>query len=229
MKVELSSLLNSASGRIGNSIIQSNGSGFIAKKYVSNRNNQAPKKTAINSLFVMFLNQWNALSLENKQSWSTKAATFPFINNLGHVYHISGYNLFMTLNFNKWNFSQSIISTCPDFSSCSSATINIDTFEVSFSQLQITYTIPSDRIYGILLFATPLLNTNRKPRSSDYRLMYSAAPISSASTNFYTAWTTLFGAPIRSLGSISIMCRLINIADYMSSQDSFDYESSIFS
>lgn len=72
-KIKLNSLLADLRGKLGTCVFSSNGSGYFVAQPKVGRQPRTPEQQNVRAIFAMLCGQWNALSIEDKELWTTYA------------------------------------------------------------------------------------------------------------------------------------------------------------
>lgn len=92
-------LVTKIQGSIGGVTFQTNRSGAIARLRPSNPKAKTAKQSNAMSLFSQTASNWQPLTLAQKILWNDFAAANPKINTFGELKTLTGYSMFLSLNY----------------------------------------------------------------------------------------------------------------------------------
>lgn len=190
-----STILSDARGKL-------NGSVFSRNRYASIiRNKTSPvqpssiysseQRMQLASLSASF----RALTVAQIAAWNAATANFPRTNAFGQTYYMSGLNLFVSINKNRVNMGQGLLTAPPEPPALPTFTLTIDT--VDATTVDFTPTLVTGSFTGVELFirATPNLGKGISFVKDRLRFIHHEAPTPGTAISVFTPYNERFGAP----------------------------------
>jgi hypothetical protein len=111
---------------------------------------------------------WRDLTNEQRDSWRTGAVNYPAYNKFGAAYTPSGYQVFMTLNFQIYIASGAYVSTCPVPETVPDM-IDVAIAQPNLTTLTLSWSIGIASLYMIKIEATQPMAKGNQPKNSYFK------------------------------------------------------------
>lgn len=138
--VKYGSIITDIKGKIGGQVFQGSQYGPIMRNNYKGSNARNYDITDTNKNLAILATQWSDLSESQQQGWSDGAYQFPVKDKFGNDMILSGWNLFVHLNYYVMFLNESIITDCPTpvseiqlYDCAGTYSIGAETFEITFT------------------------------------------------------------------------------------------------
>lgn len=197
--VKYGAFITDMKGKVGGTVFQGGPAGPVAKCIDAIRDSakltKADAGRVINTLPItaQVAGLWRTLTDAERASWSTGAVNYPAFNKFGVSYTPSGYQVFMTLNFQVYQLTGAILYSCP----VPITVNNPPAFSIAqpdLTSLDVTWVGGIQTDCTIRVEATQPMGQGRKPKNSFYKVI-SEWPDSTASpTDLFPAYALVYGS-----------------------------------
>lgn len=197
--VQYGTIVTNLKGKVGGNVFQGGKSGNIAKiKAATTHESKLTKADAgriINTPQVTaeIAGLWRLLTDAERASWDTNAVNFPAYNRFGEAYTPSGYQVFVTLNFQIKRLAGSLAYTCP-----MPVTINpMPVFSIAqpdLTSLDVTWAGGIQTDCNIRVEATQPMGAGRKPKNSFFKVIAQWDDATSSPEDLFPSYAAVFGS-----------------------------------
>lgn len=220
-KVIYSSPVNVITGSIGGWTFQANPSGNIARSRPKGRLAQSSAQLASHQALQSLISDWAALSLGDQADWNTFASANDHETRYGDTKTITGFNWFISINYNRLLTSASILTSPPTYATPDA----VDAYDVlaGATTIELEWSPTwSPTGHSIVIFTTPPLRTASVSNRSLWRFTDVLSGGSFGTEDITTAWETAHGldwSVIQPSGSFNIayMVQTIEVSTGISS------------
>ena len=190
--VEFAAPITSIRGSIGGWVFQRTNAGNIVRLKGGPVRASTPKQTLSHQNFIAFLQQWQPLTLGQKQLWDDFGVANVKINKFGLEKILTGLNWFQSINSNLTLVGEPTIDvppihTLPTAVASYSVTVDATKIEITFSP---SYTPVNSAL--IIWATTPTTQTAVLKRSALKQISV-LAPAAFTTINITAAWETAIG------------------------------------
>jgi hypothetical protein len=210
MKLELSSILNSASGSLGGSVFSVRKSGLCLNKKKRNHVRVNNPTQNAKARFTQIRLYWSSLSPTLKKAWNNLAESHNISSHKNSSLKLSGSELFVYLNSNRLRFGFALLAAPPILSPfvvpVSFTAVCVDNF--SFHINFIPNPLPIGFYY--VIYATQCLRYSKKPKLVDYKFIYILSNDTVFPTSLFTPYFSVFPAQKVVGYYIHLKCYLFN-------------------
>lgn len=190
-------IITSIKGKIGGVVFQG-GRGAQQAKLDAIRDSakltKADAGRVINTLPITasVAGMWRNLTDEQRTSWNTGAVNYPAYNKFGEAYTPSGFQVFMTLNFQLVALSIGPSDLCP----IPVTVPDLPDFGVAWvpsSTINVTFSIAIEADFSVRVEATQPMAVGRNPKNSNYKAIRLMDDTDTSPTNVYSDYVNVFG------------------------------------
>ena len=195
MKIIPSALVNTLSGKIGGGVVSRNKHGMYVKAKTPQAISYSPQSVAVRSNYNKLVIAWQNLSQTVKNNWATAAATYTWTNNIGNLYHPSGYQLFIALNSNCYLSNLAIITSPSNYHAVESGVIQFEAPSIILSTFIISFPdgLPTD--FSVKLYTSQLGNVSNVFDKLAVRLFHVWNPGDGDEVNIFQQWKAVLNTP----------------------------------
>lgn len=197
--VQYGAIITGMKGKIGGTVFQGGSSGQTAKTIDGIRDSakltKADAGRVINTLplTASIAGAWRDLTDAQRDSWATGAVNYPAYNRYGVSYTPTGYQVFMTLNFQVVASGGTLLTECPVPITVPDLTdFGITWVPSTAMNLTFSVAIPSDIIARVE--ATQPMSLGKRPKNSFYKVIAQYDDAATSPTNMLTAYQNVYGA-----------------------------------
>ena len=159
-KVKFSALITNITGKLGGQVLQGGNTSAIIRTGVNQSNKKSFIATPTSIIFSNLAKEWNKLSNDIKLQWSSATYLFLIFNSFGDQIQLSGYNLFVRLNYDLFYLGEDLLTVPPDpsdtpqlYTCVGGISVETHIYEVNF----FPHTTPADESI-IFTFSNPCKN-----------------------------------------------------------------------
>lgn len=197
--LQMGAIVTGIKGKIGGTVFQGSSTGQSAKCIDAIRDSakltKADAGRVINTLPItaQIAGAWRTLTEAEQTSWITGAVNYPAFNRFGVAYTPSGYQVFMTLNFQIVSAGGTLLTECPvpvtvpDLSDFSFTYVPSTAINLLFS-----VALSADCVYRIE--ATQPMSFGRRPKNSFFKVIDQPDDSITSPYNVLTKYTNVYGA-----------------------------------
>ena len=199
-KIKTSALVADIKGTVGGNVFASNKGGNYVRRYKKPTNANTAAQQNVRSLFGANSGEWRQLTENQRNSWTTGAPNFPYVDSLGETRIYSGQQLFNSLNNNLKQAGLNTLLVCPTPQSFT----NISILTVSASVNNTALIIPLNFVdsgevptgFNLIIEATTILSAGiSKPSKSLFKKIIILSDGEDTVTNNYiSSYNSLFGS-----------------------------------
>lgn len=198
--VKYGSIVTDIKGKVGGHIFKGSNAGPVLQTKEqavasSAKLTKADAGRVINTLplTAFIAGQWRQLTDAQRASWVSGAVNFPAFNKFGVSYTSSGFQCFMTLNFQYYQLNGSILGECP----VPLTVPALSDFGISWTPsttIDLTFSTSIDADVKSRVEASQPLGAGRNPKSSNYKVIAEYDSSATSPTNMYSKYIALYGA-----------------------------------
>jgi len=180
-------------GTTGGTTFSKNRGGAYVRRRVVGTNPQTPAQTSVRNEFGTLSQAWRTISQVRRDTWINATIQFPRLNKLGDTFHLSGLNLFKSLNQNLFDAGLGRINVAPapvgtsNVSSLSFVPLSAGTMIVTFSAT------PTPANNYTLVYASPQVSPGINFLKNRMRIIEVLAPATATGVDVYAAYLAKFG------------------------------------
>jgi len=115
MKYIPSALAGQFSGSAGSSVASHNSAGSYFRIKVTPTNPRSARQTVVRGLTSTLAAAWRALTAAQRNGWNLLGTSMERTDGLGHLYNLSGFQAYMSVNRNLQTVGSSTVSDAPTF------------------------------------------------------------------------------------------------------------------
>lgn len=197
-QLKYGAIVTDIKGKIGGIVFQGGKQGPVAKLDAiadSAKLTKADAGRVINTLplTASIAGAWRQLSDIQRASWVTGAVNYPAYNKFGTAYTPSGFQVFMTLNFQIVAMAGSLLTECPvPVTVPDLIDYNIGWTPSTSINLVFAMTPPADCMLRIE--ATQPMSLGRAPKNSFYKVIDQLDNTITSPHNLFTKYVAVYGA-----------------------------------
>jgi hypothetical protein len=210
MKIILSNLLNQASGRIGNTVIQANAHGAFARSFVQPRNTLSTSKSKATSKFSLLSGYWNSLSNSDRSTWYSKSSQYSFNDRFGNAYTPNAYQLFQYINGNLLVVGSSWLQIAPDYYPVYSPIINYSDINLATPIAVLGFNTSMGGSFWLQVYCCKQAQPLTTGQLSQSRLINVSDWQDSSFYNAFPDYESVFGPTIDKSSSITFFCYYVD-------------------
>lgn len=137
---------------------------------------------------------WRALTDAQRAGWSSLGATISRTDALGQTYTLNGFMAYVSVNNNKLQAGDSLVSDAPTI--VTPPNLLTATLTLTSAAMSLAYTAtPLAAGVRLFIFASPQVSPGINFQA-DYRLITVTAAAAASPANILAAYTTKFGVPV---------------------------------
>lgn len=137
--------------------------------------------------------EWRKLTDAQRESWRTGAVNYPSYNKFGSAYTPSGYQVFMTLNFQVRIGAGAIISTCPVPISVPAIT-DFAIAQPDLTSLDLTWSIGLPSLYFTKIEATQPMAKGNQPKNSYFKAIKLLSDAATSPYDLFPDYANIYGS-----------------------------------
>lgn len=193
MKIKYGSFIVDGRGKINGHVASKNHAGDFLRTKVTPLNPRTASQTLVRSYIASLSAAWRGLTAAQRTAWNSAVSGYAKTDVFGDKKNPTGFNLYMGLNKNLKDVSQSTISTPALPAAVSTVTITNATAAAGTPALSITLSgnIPAGTSAKIM--ATPGISAGINFVKSQFRQIDTKAAAATSPLNELSAWNTKFG------------------------------------
>jgi len=183
------------SGSSGGTTFSHNRGGSYARRRVIPVNPNTPAQASVRTAFTNFSQAWRALTQSQRDSWTGSTGSFTKHNRLGKVIHLSGINLYKSLNQNLFDIGITNIDTAP--LPVGAPNVNSLSFVADSVGLTMVTTFaptPTSTYVKTMVFASPQVSPGINFLKNRMVKIQVLAAATATGADVITAYTARFGA-----------------------------------
>lgn len=197
--VKFGTIVTDIKGKVGGNVFQGSKSGTTLKTIDaiadSAKLTKADAGRVINTLplTASIAGAWRNLTDAQRQSWVTGAVNYPAYNKFGVAYTPSGYQVFMTLNFQIVALGFALLTDCPVPVSIP----DLPDFSMNYvpaTNINLIFSIAITADFNVRVDATQPMAQGRKPKNSFYKTIAQLDSTATSPTDLYAAYTAVYGS-----------------------------------
>lgn len=194
---QLGIVYTEVAGKMGNAVAVRTLGGNAIKGWVVPTNPRTAAQTNIRDLMAYTVQQWQAMTDEDRAAWQAVTSEFPYSDSFGNVRYYSGYTLFCKFGMKLEIIGAGLNTVAPtpeDYGGLRDWSFAT----ASPSILKVDYGFAGDITHtGIIMEATaPLSSGIMSPNKSAYRYLGIITPTLFGSYIFTAEYSAIFGTPI---------------------------------
>lgn len=196
--IKYSAFVTSIKGKIGGTIFQGGKAGdvvLIDPIKESAKLTKADAGRVINTLplTAQVAGLWRQLTDAQRASWTTGAVNFPAYNKFGLAYTPSGYQVFMTLNFQIKQLTGAILYECP-VPITLAALPPFSIAQPDLTSLDVTWTGGIQTDCTVRVEATQPMPAGRNPKNSFYKVIAEWDDATTSPQDLFPAYANVYGS-----------------------------------
>lgn len=206
------SLLTDLRNSIGSDTYSRNKGGAYVRTRSTPANPQTTRQQEVRAKMTNISQAWASLSDSERQQWIEAAANFPYRNQFGDTYFLSGIALHNALNLSLANISKPYIASPPAAESLPGLSSLSVTARVTTNRVRIAFSpSPIPAGYAMNVYATDSISPGINYVKNRLRWIYYLDPGDSSPFTLSGQWNLKFG-PVTGVGNrISILLVPVSI------------------
>lgn len=194
VKVKWGQGVTDGRGKQGGAVFSRNRGGAYIRNKVTPSNPKSASQTLQRNQLANYSQGWRGLTDAQRNEWNAAAPNFPYTDQFGDTYILSGQNLYIALNTSLIRAGGTAITAPPTAGSVSAPTTMTVTMAKGTPAASVAFTVsPVPANTGWNLYATTGMSAGRSFVSSQLRYIATIPAAGTTPYNALTAYTTKFG------------------------------------
>lgn len=194
MKIKLSALVSSISGKLNGSVAFNGTYGLALRNKVTGVNPRTAIQTAVRVAFALLAGLWRTLTGVQQAAWKQAAVNFSTTNVFGDSFNYTGFNLYMHINRWLQVIGQAYNSTPPIPASVTDPTYTGLVAAIGLAKVEIAFTTPIPVTGKVVVRATPPLSNGKNFVKTEYRQLTVLNDGDATPKNLYALYIAYFGS-----------------------------------
>lgn len=203
-RVQYGSIVTELKGKISGQVFQGGNVGFVLRNKGYTPGISSSQRQTANRGMIAQTTAWKLLTDEQRATWNSGAANWPFTDKFGNSYTGSGFQVFTAFNSNRVSLGLSVITSMPSSASPNNpgaVAVTVDTD----GDLIVEWENVSDADVYVAIWATAIVSTGRNTNHARYRRLGSTSATGGTDTSAIGYGVDGEPFPAPPLGSVVIV------------------------
>lgn len=181
--------------KVGGTVFSKNAAGAYVKNKVTPLNPATARLSNVHTRMALLSQAWRGLTAAQRTSWNDAASSFPYTNQFGDTYYLSGLSLHNALNLALLNINESALTEPPTPATVEGVYTATLTAAKGTPAMSLAFTqdpVPADTAY--VLYATPGISPGVSFYKGRFRYISFLDAAATSPADILADYTAKFGA-----------------------------------